>query len=382
MIGFFIVILVFLGIFGGASFYIAYRVYQGMSAFFSGVRFWPVLTVFLLLAATMVLGFGRSMLPLSDGIKHILNVVGFCYMGIFIYLLIFTAAVDLISLLPRLMKLSFTAHHFFKGGLTVTVLVLTAITSIYGFCNARQIDSVSYEVELSKATDISDLNIVMISDLHLGSLGSEGRLEEIVERINAQKPDLICIAGDFFDTDFAAIRNPEKAKETLKTLRATYGTYVCLGNHDAGSTASQMTDFLRQCDIRLLAEEYTVIDNRLVLVGRLDGTPIGGYAGQSRKPLSQVLNDVDASLPVIVLDHNPGNISEYHQEVDLILCGHTHKGQLFPASLITGAMYTIDHGHYQKDAQSPHVIVTSGIGYWGMPMRVGTDSEIVTIRCT
>lgn len=380
--GFLIAMLLFLAIFGGASYYIAYRIYQGLHSFFPCIRFWPVLTVFLLLAVIMLLGFGRSMLPLPEGVKQVLNIIGFYYMGIFIYLLLFTAAVDLLSLVPRLMKLSFTACHGFQGIMTVSVLVLTAVTSIYGFWNARQIDHVSYEVSIPKKTDISDLNIVLISDLHLGSLGSEDRLEEIVDQINEKKPDLICIAGDFFDTDFASIRDPEKAIRTLKKLSATHGTYACLGNHDAGSTASQMTDFLEQCNIRLLAEEYTVIDNQLVLLGRLDGTPIGGYAGQSRKPLSQVIAGVDASLPVIVLDHNPGNIGQYTREADLILCGHTHKGQLFPANLITGAMYTVDYGHYQKDAQSPHVIVTSGVGYWGMPMRVGTDCEIVTIRCT
>jgi predicted MPP superfamily phosphohydrolase len=80
------------------------------------------------------------------------------------------------------------------------------------------------------------------------------------------------------------------------------------------------------------------------------------------------------------MDHNPANAGEYTTEADLILCGHTHKGQIFPGSLITGMLYTVDHGHYQKDADSPHIIVTSGFGTWGMPMRVGTNCEMVTIR--
>ena len=382
MLGFLIAVLVLLIIFGGASYYIAYRVYQGIASFAPIVRFWPVLAVFLFLMVVMVLGFGQTMLPLPEAGKHVVSLIGFCYMGIFVYLLLFTVAADLVTAISRLMKLSFAAAPHFKGILTISVLVLTTVISLYGFWNARQIDQVSYEVPIAGKTDISDVNIVLISDLHLGALGSEERLEEIVDRINALEPDLICIAGDFFDTDFTSIRNPEKAMKTLKKLHSTYGTYACLGNHDAGDTAAQMTEFLEQSNIRLLAEEYTVIDKRLVLVGRLDGAPIGDYAGQSRKPLSQWLTDVDASLPVIVLDHNPGNIEEYTREADLILCGHTHKGQLFPGSLITGAMYTVDYGYYQKDTQSPQVIVTSGIGYWGMPMRVGTDCEIVTIRCT
>jgi hypothetical protein len=84
-------------------------------------------------------------------------------------------------------------------------------------------------------------------------------------------------------------------------------------------------------------------------------------------------------MPVIVMEHNPAHIGEYGKEVDLILAGHTHKGQAFPGSLVTRAMYTVDYGYYQKDTDSPHVIVTSGAGTWGTPMRVGTNNEIVSI---
>jgi predicted MPP superfamily phosphohydrolase len=80
------------------------------------------------------------------------------------------------------------------------------------------------------------------------------------------------------------------------------------------------------------------------------------------------------------MDHNPASIGEYGLGADLILCGHTHKGQLFPASIVTNAMYDVDYGYYRKDAVSPHVIVSSGVGYWGMPMRVGTDCEIVSVK--
>lgn len=84
-------------------------------------------------------------------------------------------------------------------------------------------------------------------------------------------------------------------------------------------------------------------------------------------------------MPVIVMDHQPANMIEYGNEVDLILSGHTHQGQIFPANLITNAMFTVDYGYYQKDKDSPQVIVTSGVGTWGPPLRIGTNSEIVQI---
>ncbi len=373
-------ILILLSLLGGTSYYLAQRLYHGLAVFFPGLRFWPVLVIVCTLTVILILGFGRALMPLSRDFKHILGLVSSYCMGIVIYLLLFTVAADLLLLIPRLMKLPFTVHPLFKGFVTLGVLLLTLITCVYGFTNARQIDHVSYEIKLQDKKDISDLNVVLISDLHLGAVGSESRLEAIVSEINAQQPDLVCIAGDFFDTDFTSIQDPQAALRTLRNIRSTYGIYACLGNHDGGQTLHQMVDFLEQANIHLLSDSYTVIDERLVLVGRLDGAAIGGYGNIERKPLADFFMREDPSLPVIVLDHNPANIHEYSTEADLILCGHTHKGQIFPANIVTNLMYTVAYGYYQKDAQSPHVIVTSGVGAWGMPMRVGSNCEIITIR--
>lgn len=373
-------ILIMLSLLGGTSYYLANRLYQGFVSFFPTLRFWPILLIVCTMIFILVLGFGRALMPFPKTFKHILGLIsGYC-MGIMIYLLLFTVTADLLLLAPRLLKLPFTMHRLFRGFVTLGVLLLTLATCIYGFFNVQRIDHVSYDIQLQNKTDISDMNVVMISDLHLGAVGSESRLETMVAEINAQKPDLVCIAGDFFDTDFAAIQNPQAALQTLQGIQSTYGVYACLGNHDGGQTLSQMVDFLKQANIHLLDDQYTVIDHRLVLVGRLDGSAIGGYGDRERKPLAEFFTPEDASLPVIVLDHNPSHIHEYSTEADLILCGHTHKGQIFPANLVTNLTYTVDYGYYQKDSQSSQVIVTSGVGAWGMPMRVGTNCEIVTIR--
>ena len=376
----FIGVFLLLSVLGGACYYLAVRLYQGLACFFPEMRFWPIVVIVGAVVVLLVLGFVRGWMPLPQGVKHMLGWAGGYGMGICMYLLLFTAAADLFLLAPKLMKLPFTAHPLFKGFVTLGVLLLTAATCIGGFVNARNIRHVSYDIHLQGKQDLSDLKVVMISDLHLGSVGSENRLEKIVDEINGLTPDVVCIAGDFFDTDFGSIRDPDRAVETLHKLRSTYGVYACLGNHDGGQTHNQMKAFLEQANIRLLDDASTVIDDRLVLVGRLDGSAIGGYADAKRKPLSEFFLREDLSLPVIVMDHNPSHIDEYTTEADLILSGHTHKGQVFPGNLITNGMYTVDYGYYQKDADSPHVIVSSGVGTWGMPIRVGSNCEIVTIH--
>ena len=248
----------------------------------------------------------------------------------------------------------------------------------YGFVHAKTFTHVSYDIPLKNGPE-AGLRMVLVSDLHLGAVGSEERLATLVQEINALSPQVICIAGDLFDNDFDAIRDPEAAKAQLSALAADYGVYACWGNHDAGATFPRMEAFIRNCGITLLQEEVTVVGGAIQLAGRADSFPIGG-SDRPRGDWAQVAQQVRQDLPLVVLDHNPAGIREYGAETDLILSGHTHKGQLFPAGLVTRQLFTVDHGWYQQDQNSPQVVVTSGAGTWGMPMRVGTDCEIVTLE--
>ncbi|MFQ9651088.1 MAG: hypothetical protein ACLRZZ_13470 [Enterocloster sp.] len=134
------------------------------------------------------------------------------------------------------------------------------------------------------------------------------------------------------------------------------------GNHDAGPSYDRMMEFLSEAGVRVLQDEAVVIDSRFVLAGRKDSFPIGGQ-GERRGSLE--LPERTEDLPVIVMDHQPGNIRDYGKETDLILCGHTHKGQMFPFNLITDAVFDVDYGYYRASVDSPQVIVTSGAGTWG-----------------
>lgn len=377
---FIVVLIAILGILGGTNLYLSHRVYQAVSVLCPGVRFWIFPTVFLIFAVITVLGFARSMLPIPPDLAHVIGILYAYWLGFWVYLLLFTVAADVLTLLFKLCRCSFVHVPSYRLYSLAAVLVLTLSTVCYGIVHAQQIRHVSYDIQLENRADVSDLNIVLISDLHLGAVGSEHRLDTIVERINALEPDIVCIAGDFFDTDFTSIRNPEKAIESILRIRSTHGIYACLGNHDAGKTASSMEAFLDACHIRVLKEEAVTIDDRLILIGRLDGSPIGGFGGETRTELSEFFTREDNELPVVVMDHNPAHVDAYGAEADLILCGHTHKGQIFPGSLFTDRLFSVDYGYYRKDAGSPHVVVTSGVGAWGIPMRVGTDCEVVSIR--
>ena len=175
------------------------------------------------------------------------------------------------------------------------------------------------------------------------------------------------------------MRNPEKAIDLLKSIDTAYGVYACMGNHDAGRTFPEMQRFLEQSNIVLLNDEHITINDRFVLVGRLDSSPIGGFGGLERACIADIMASIDSELPIIVMDHSPAHLREYGNEFDLLLFGHTHRGQFFPMNLITKLMFTVDYGYYQDNPDSPHAIVTSGVSTWGIPIRIGTNNEIVCI---
>jgi len=368
-------VIIMLSLYAGTNYYIAMKIYQWLGSFITRINIKAYAGIYILFTLSMLSAF----LPISSGVKRIISYAGSHWMGIYIYLLLFFLAADLVVSLGCSVKMipnPVPQRLRFYAGLIVILLTVGMV--VYGRCNANQIKFVSYDIQ-AKTPLPADIKIVLVSDLHLGAVNSEKNLSKIVRGINNLEPDIVCIAGDIFNGNIYALRNPSEAIALLKSVTAAYGVYACLGNHDGGKTFREMARFLEQSDVKLLNDEHVTIDGRLILTGRVDSRPIGGFDGLKRKNLADINIPANTDLPVVVMDHNPFNIGQYGNGIDLILSGHTHRGQMFPANLVTKAMYVIHYGRYQKDANSPHVIVTSGAGTWGMPLRIGSNNEIVMI---
>ena len=371
-------VIIIFSIYGSANYYIARKIFQWLSLVFPYINTKLYVSIYIFIAFSMILVF----LPLPSGVKNVVSWISAHWMGIFIYLLIFILLANLVILIGSMVKIIPSplpqSIRFYAG--LIVVLLTTSFVS-YGIYNANQIKHVSYDIQMNGDYLSEAIKIVLISDLHLGAVNSEKRLESIVENIKKLEPDIICIAGDIFNDDFSAIQNPEEAIDLLKSITTKYGVYASLGNHDGGSTFDEMVRFLEKSDIRLLNDEQVIIDDKFILIGRVDPSPIGGFGVLQRKDITDILSSInDTNMPIVVMDHTPTKLEQYSGTIDLVLSGHTHKGQMFPGNLITNAIFEVDYGHYQKDAGSPQVIVTSGVGTWGMPMRVGSNNEIVSIN--
>jgi len=357
------------------NYYIGKRLFQWLRLLLPSVSGILFTCIYVFLAISLFLSF----IPLPFILRSILRFISAYWTGVFLYFLLLFAVTDLVLLIGVLIKMIPRPIPqivgLYRGS---AVLIITAGLICYGVINAGHLKNVTYDVKMEKALQ-SEMRIVLISDLHLGEIGTEKRLESLVKGVNELNPDIVCIAGDIFGDDYTRISDPNRAIALLKSIEAEYGVYACFGNHDGGRTLDRMLVFLEDCNIRLLKDEYVIIDERLALLGRLDSSPIGGSGDLRRSDAAKIIASIDKNQPVVVIDHNPAHINEYGKDVDLILAGHTHKGQLFPINLLISAMYDADYGYYQKETGSPRVVVTQGAGTWLMPFRIGSNNEIALI---
>lgn len=328
--------------------------------------------VLVVLAAFVASRFSHSSVP-----RIILRIAHYG-LGALLYLVMIVGFVGLIILLARLARLLPSplprAIVAWAGAICLAAIVGL---NLYGSLNATLIRTQRYTVQLGNGQPgVDAIQITLVSDLHLGYVIEEDHLAKVVAAINKTQPELVCLAGDIFDGDITALAAPDRLQALLGSIKAELGVYACLGNHDAGPHYEQMLEFLAGAGIRVLLDEAVVIDNRLLLAGRRDASPIGGQ-GAARAALATYIEPQD--LPVIVIDHQPGSSAEYEEATDLVLAGHTHKGQMFPFNLITKAVYLVDYGYHAAE-DGPQFIVTSGAGTWGPPLRVASNNEIVVIQ--
>jgi hypothetical protein len=174
----------------------------------------------------------------------------------------------------------------------------------------------------------------------------------------------------------------EKLQRIIKNLKSKHGIYAVLGNHEYyGGHADKITAFLQAQGVTVLRDEFReTMEGKLYLVGRNDYRS-GHFNPENRKNLDEILLGIDSSKPIILLDHQPQDVTEAKEAaIDLMLSGHTHGGQLFPVQLATKSLFLIDRGLYQEN--SFNLIVSTGLGLWGPPIRTSSRSEIVEINLT
>lgn len=351
-----------------------------------------VSTVYLFFASAMGVGF---FLP-PGAVKRFFVKIGNYWLGILLYTILVVGTADILHvILKRSRRINQEKLRSFKVFVVSGVIcaVGIAVLSIWGMINAGNIRTTRYEAVIQKnAGDIRQMKVVLAADLHMGyNIGCE-HVKEMVDKINAEEPDLVVFAGDIFDNEYEALEEPEKLISILKGIKSRYGIYACYGNHDikekilAGFTFGggrkkqsdiRMDEFLEKAGITLLRDESVMIADSIYLYGRPDSQRPGRGIKVRRTP-KEITEGMDLTKPVFVIDHQPRELKELADAgVDLDLCGHTHDGQVWPGNLTIRLMWENACGYLKKGDM--HNIVTSGVGVFGPNMRVGTAAEICSV---
>lgn len=366
-------------LYGAVHVYTGTRGWQSLrtkpSSLFSMIYFFA----FALLAISYPLGnFMQEHNFSSLGISF--SLAGSYWLGMIYYLFLFTLFIDILRCIDKYKPFIPLRLKQYPLQTAAAIFLTAACLIAYGTWNARHPVTVHYEITIPKTAgtpSLETLQVVMISDIHLGPIVDNHRLKRLVNRINQLEPDIVLIPGDIIDNKVDVLPNQHMI-ETFRKLRPRLGTYAVLGNHEYFDRKTDLAiQYMEESNIHVLRDQWTLVDNSFYLVGRDDLARLR-YTGNSRQDLNTVMAGIDHNLPIILLDHQPGHLQAAADAgIDLQLSGHTHLGQLFPNSLLTGKLFELDWGYLKKG--NLQVIVSCGVGTWGPPVRIGNSPEIINL---
>ena len=320
-----------------------------------------VMVLMLLALCCMVMQFMSDSVPL--GMATAMYEIGNSWLIIMFYLLMAFLVLD-IGRLVHLVPAAWLKDNAITSLALASVMLVTFIGGNIHYHNKQR-----QEINLTTEKPLErPLKIVMVSDLHAGFHNRRDEVARWVNMINAEKADLILIAGDLIDGNV----RPLKAQGTADELsRLNAPTFACLGNHEYITGLDKALDLLNSTGINILRDERVSV-NGVTIVGRDD------RSNRDRKSVEQLLEGATRSDYIILLDHQPYHLEESEQNgVDLQLSGHTHRGQVWPLNWVTKKIYECDYGQYRRGKTDYYV--SSGLGIWGGKFRIGTDSEYAVI---
>lgn len=320
-----------------------------------------VMGVFLLWMASFFMGF-FMMERLPVKVATVWYEVGNTWLIAFLYLLLIFLLADIASLCHLLPK------TFLKDSLAglLSVVGLVALVLVLG--GLRYHHKYREEMTVTTVKPIAQpMTVVLASDLHIGYHNRKAELARWVDMINAEKPDLVLFGGDIIDMSLRPVVEGNYAEE-FHRIQAP--VYTVLGNHEFFGHLDQSERFFREAGIVLLKDSVAHFKG-IDIIGRNDRT------ARRRASVKDLVAGLDGFT--ILLDHQPYHLEEAEEAgIDFQFSGHTHRGQVWPVSWITDAVYEKSWGHHQRG--NTRYYISSGLGIWGPKIRVGTRSEYLVLH--
>ena len=296
--------------------------------------------------------------------------------GVIFLTFMITIIHELISFGMSKTNFSENRRNFFKKSLDIGAVSIVVASNAKAMDNARNIELETIEVKIDNLK--KPYNIVQLSDVHIGGLIDKDFINNLVTRVNLLNADVIVITGDLVDTK---LQYAKEALDELKNLKSKYGTYFIVGNHEYFHGVEPIINYVNSLGIKTL-------ENENVYIGPKEyGFNLAGVYDQFGFRYNYYIPDIYKALenrensPTVLLAHQPKYIEniENTKGIDLILCGHTHGGQIFPFNFLVKLQQPYLKG-LNKHNEYTQVYVNKGTGFWGPPMRLGASSEITLLK--
>lgn len=355
---------------------VSWYVYShGVKALDGGVGSTIFTWIFWILAATFIIG---QILERGnpDFIARLISQAGSLWLSIFLYSIIFVLFVDVFRVIqyytnvfpPSLLGGALSAKMLFVYGVS-----FASIMTIGGAINARNpINNIQNITIDKKGSSRDSLKIVLATDVHLGVILGENHAKKLVAQINAQKPDIVIFGGDLVDHNpVPVVKN--NMGDYFDKIDAKLGVFAITGNHEFIGKPDISIDYFTQHGVQYIRDTIFTIDGIIQIAGR-DDRDKKRFGTEDRKNINDIIKNTQ-NLPLLLVDHQPVEYAEVEElGVDLMMSGHTHKGQLWPLSFITSLVYENDFGLIQKG--KTWFYTSSGYGTWGPPVRTGNRPEL------
>jgi len=306
--------------------------------------------------------------------------IGYIWMGILFLFFSFAVALDayrlILEVIQRTFNSDFSRFSLSKAQCFFIPLWLSVGITIFGFFEALNIKTERVIIRTDTITQkIGRLKIVQISDVHLGLIVGKHRLQSIVEQIKAEKPDILVSTGDLVD---GQMNNLSGLAGMIREIPTKYGKYAVMGNHEFYAGLQEALKVTTDAGFRVLRGEGLNIPGVINIAGVDDpaGKRFGLESNVSEKALLSKLPRKNFTL---LLKHRPWLSEAEVGLFDLQLSGHTHKGQIFPFSLIVKLFYPNFSGLISLDNNS-YLYVSRGTGTWGPPVRFLAPPEVTVIE--